>query len=423
MHLSDAVIGTRCTETHAYGISHIDRTDKPPCRFVTADAIPAKAGSPPIREPQVNGSEPGDKREYVSPTFTSDLEPIQTLPNATEFSTTSGGEPQKLAQLNYSKELLKYSNKPLQKFRKEPIDQSGLVTREDTDMKYSSKVDHVYEEVNALECDIMDYYEKYSPTTAKTLINTLFLPRQKICKQCASSRDSPVYSDRLIYGKKALHAREIRLIQQDDALCFKYCPEDGEGGTTLFSQYDNIQHCLVVYNYTKTDASSIFPFYGPPRDVFDLKTALKPNILLVSCGAKDAANTELYHRCASNFYARISKSGVAPTAFRMDHNKILSSIKHVGYDTDLQNWMNYRNDVFRSQGLKQDDAIDYRANRSSLLLLEPLLLMPELTSPRYRQGKNRIARSEHMKLVKIVAAYTLSFFILASVTFYIVYFT
>lgn len=270
----------------------------------------------------------------------------------------------------------------------------------------------------------MDYYEKYSPTTAKTLINTLFLPRQKICKQCANLQDSPVYSDNLIYGKTPLCAKEIHLFQQNDSLWFKYCAKDDKGDTMKFSRYDNIQHCLLVYNYIKTNASSIFYFYGPPRDTFDLKTALEPNIFLMNSDIKDiVTNTELYHRCASDFYARISNSGIMPTTFRMNHNNILSSIKHVGYDTDLHNWMSYRNNVFRSHGLKQDDMIDHRANRSSLLLLEPLLLMPELTDPRYRQGKNRISQSEHMKLVKIVLAYTLSFFILAAITFYIVYFT
>lgn len=107
----------------------------------------------------------------------------------------------------------------------------------------------------------------------------------------------------------------------------------------------------------------------------------------------------------------------------MNHNNILSSIKHIGYDTDLQNWMNYRNDILKLHNLKQDDVIDHRANRSSLLLLEPLLLMPELGNSRYRHGKNRISQSEHIKIVKIIIAYTLSFFILATITFYIVYFT
>nr|XP_031850388.1 uncharacterized protein LOC116435202 [Nomia melanderi] len=284
------------------------------------------------------------------------------------------------------------------------------------------KTDHVYEEVNAFECDIMDYYEKYSPTTAKTLINTLFLPRQKICKQCADLQNSPVYTDQLIYGKKSLLAREVHLFQQNDTLCYKYSPENGKRDGTLFSQYDNTQHRLLVYNCVKTNASSIFYSYGSVKDTFDMKTALAPNILLAGNRTKGIVNTDLYHRCASNFYTRMSNSGVAP-AFRINHNNILSTIKHVGYDTDLQNWMNYRNDVFRSHGFKQDDMIEYRANRSSLLLLEPLLLMPEFTRPRNGHGKNRYAQSEHMKIVKIVIAYTLSFFIIATITFYIVYFT
>lgn len=422
MHLSNTIIETQCTETHAYDISHINKTSIPPCNFVTVDVNSTNDGFISIQESGETENASDVRHEYVSPTFITNLEAIETLSNTTEFSTISGGECQKSAL------PLKYLNKSVDKFKSELTNQSNILIKENTennnaDIKYSSKVDHVYEELNALDCDIMDYYEKYSPTTAKTLINTLFLPRQKICKQCASSQDSPVYSDRLIYGKKPLYAREVCQFQQNDTLCFKYCSENGKHDTTLFSQYDNSQHCLIVYNYIKTNASSIFYFYGEPRDIFDTKAALKPNILLISCDTKDVVNTELYHRCASNFYTRISNNGIAPMTFHMNHNDILSTIKHIGYDTDLQNWMNYRNDVFRSHGFKQDDAIEHRANRSSLLLLEPLLLMPELTSPRYRHGKNRISQSEHVKIIKIVIVYTLSFFILATITFYIVYFT
>nr|XP_033335266.1 uncharacterized protein LOC117225672 [Megalopta genalis] len=348
------------------------------------------------------------------------------MSSTADLSTVSGGEAHKTAQVTYGNEPLKYSSKPSAKFLNELTDQSNVIADENTEaetgVKYSANTDHVYEEVNAFEYDIMDYYEKYSPTTAKTLINTLFLPRQKICKQCASLQNSPVYSDRLVYGKRPLNAREVNLFQLNDIICFKYCPEDGKRNGIMFSQYDNTQHRLLVYAYTKTNASSIFYFNGSVRDTFDLRTSLLPNILLIRGQNKGVVSTDLYHRCASNFYNRISNTGVA-AAFRMDHNNILSSIKHVGYDTDLQNWMNYRNDVFRSHGFKQDDVVEHRANRSSLLLLEPLLLMPEFTRPRNGHRKNRYAQSEHMKIVKIVIAYTLSFFILATITFYIVYFT
>lgn len=422
----DTPIETQRTETHAFGTWHVDKTSTPPSKFVSVEII-SSDDSFPIQESQENENRVDNRHEYVSPTVINTVETIETMSDATEFSTISNSEFRNLEQFAYRNESLKYLGKPLDKFKHDMTNQDSILAKKimeenSTIAKYSSNVDHVYEEVNALECDIMDYYEKYSPTTAKTLINTLFLPRHKICKQCANLQDSPVYSDQLIYAKKSLHAKEVRLLQQNDTLCFAYCSVDEKLDGSLFSQYSNVQHCLLVYNCLKTNASSIFYFYSPLQDVFDLKTTLQPNIL-ISSDIKGIVNTELYHRCANNFYTRISNQGIAPMVFHIDHNNILNAIKHIGYDTDLQNWMNYRNDIFRSHSFKQDDVPDHRANRSSLLLLEPLLLMPELGSSRYRHGKNRISQSEHMKIVKIVIAYTLSFFILATITFYIVYFT
>lgn len=423
MHHSDTVAVTQRTETHAYGIPHVDKPSTPPCKFITTDIMSANIGLYSIQESDENRSVSDVKHEYVSPVSLGNLDAIETLSSTTDLSTTlGGGHALKTVQVTYGNEPLKYSAKLSTKFLNEFIDQSNVIENKEADenTRYLANTDHVYEEVHAFECDIMDYYEKYSPTTAKTLINTLFLPRQKICKQCASLQNSPVYSDQLVYGKKPLYAKEVDLFQQNDAVSFKYCSENGNG--VLFSQYDNTQHCLLVYTYTKTNASSIFYFNGSARDTFDVRTSLTPNILLVNGRTKGVVNTDLFHRCGSNYYTRISNNGVAP-AFRVDQNNILSSIKHVGYDTDLQNWMNYRNDVFRSHRFKQDDPIEHRANRSSLLLLEPLLLMPDFTRPRNGHRKNRYAQSEHMKIVKIVIAYTLSFFILATITFYIVYFT
>lgn len=402
-HLFDTTtIDIPSTETHAFGISHVEKTG-PPCKSVNANTISRSDNyfsMEDLKEGEV-------KRDYLSPTLVTNLDAIETVSNNTELSLPSEHDVHQ-----YKNEPPKYL-KNVADAKQSPVMESNAI----------GKIDHVYEEVNAFECDIMDYYEKYSPTTAKTLINTLFLPRHKICKQCANLQGSPVYTDRLIYAKKPLYAKEVVLFQQNDIIQFRYCSGDDKDGDALFLQYDNVEHCLLAYNYVKPNACGIFYSHGPPRDVFDLNTTLKPNIIFIGEYKMRMVNTEFYHRCANHFYARVSKSGITPTAFQVNHNNILSSIKHIGYDTDLQNWMNYRNDVFRSHSLKQDDATDPRANRSSLLLLEPLLLMPELGSSRYRHVKNRIAQSEHVKIVKIVIAYTLSFFILVTITFYIVYFT
>ena len=109
---------------------------------------------------------------------------------------------------------------------------------------------------------------------------------------------------------------------------------------------------------------------------------------------------------------------------------MFSTIKSTGYDDDIMYWMNYdnnhRNNKNRDERLTlsiADARQDHRDNRSSLLLLEPLLLMPELAGTRRKPPKNRITHSEHVKIVRMVIAYTLSFFLLAIITFYIVYFT
>lgn len=428
-HIFNTAIEIPSTETHAFGTLHVERANISPCELINAEAIPATDDCFSIQQLQEDGSEKDIKPDYLAPITISNLGRNETTSNTTELLMTSEKEVHKSGSLAYRNEAIKYLSKPLSKFKSNVLEQTHTHKKQNIDdsnalTKYSSIVDHVYEEVNALECDIMDYYEKYSPTTAKTLINTLFLPRHKICKQCAKLQGSPVYSDRLIYAKEPLYAREVDFSQQNDTLYFRYCPDNnGKYDSPLFLQYDNVQHCLLVHNYLKTNASGIFYSYGPLRDRFDLKTVLKPNIILISSETREVVNTELYHRCASNFYARVSNNGIAPTTFSTNHNNILSSIKHIGYDTDLKNWMNYRNDVFRSHNVKQDDTIDPRANRSSLLLLEPLLLMPELRNSGYRHAKNRISQSEHVKIIKIVIAYTLSFFILATITFYVVYFT
>ena len=260
-----------------------------------------------MQELKKNESKKDIKHDYVSSTVISNLEVIETTSNITELSMVSEGEFHKSGQLIYGNEPLKYENKSLNKFQSDVIDQIDTLTKQNIEKsnaltKYPSKVDHVYEEVNALECDIMDYYEKYSPTTAKTLINTLFLPLHKICKKCANLQGSPVYSDLLIYAKKPLYAKEVHLLQQNETLQFRYCSEDGKHDNTLYLQYNNAQHCLLVHNYLKTNASGIFYFHGPPQDIFDLKTALETSILVINSNTKGIVNTELYHRCASNFY-------------------------------------------------------------------------------------------------------------------------
>lgn len=285
---------------------------------------------------------------------------------------------------------------------------------------------HVYEEIRTIKepynslhkYGIQDYHKKYSPSTTEALIDPLFPPRHEICKECARMKYSPVYTDRLIYTKESLFAIEVVLCQRDDVSCFAYRdPQEDQPNDTVRLQYDlNLRDCMLIYNYSKTNAASIFYSHCWPRDVFDLKSLLKPNIHVLNYPSRDViVNTQLYHRYVNNHYVRISKAGCASMTFYHDGSTIISCTRRISYNNDdLQDSLIY----------PMHESKEYRQNRSSLLLLEPLLLSSELASSRYKKNiKNRASRSERVKIIRILTVYALSFLILASITFYIVYFT
>lgn len=285
---------------------------------------------------------------------------------------------------------------------------------------------HVYEEIRGIKepyssshkYDIQDYYEKYSPSTTKALIDTLYFPRHEICEECARMKYSPVYTDRLIYTKESLFAIEVVLCQRDDVSCFAYRdPREDPADDNLRLQYDrNLQDYMLIYNYAKTNAAGIFYSHCWPRDVFDLRSLLKPHIYVLNYPCRDViVNTQLYHRHVNNHYVRTSKVGCASMTFYRDSSTMISCTRRISYDNDdLQNSPIYP--------IHESKDNEYRRNRSSLLLLEPLLLAPELASSGYKKNtENRV--SERVRIVRILIAYASSFLILASITFYIVYFT
>lgn len=287
---------------------------------------------------------------------------------------------------------------------------------------------NAYEEIRAIKepysnlhkYDIQDCYEKYNPSTTKAFIDTLFLPRHEICKECARMKYSPVYTDRLIYIKESLFAIEVVLCQRDDVSCFAYRDSQKDLLDNIHRlQYDrNLQECMLIYNYTKTNAAGIFYSHCWPRDVFDLKSLLKPNIYVLNYSCRDViVNTQLYHRYVNNYYVRISKAGCASMTFYRDNSTMISCMRCIDYNNDdLQD-----SPIYLMHESKDNE---YRGNRSSLLLLEPLLLTSELASSRHKKNtKTRALRSERVKIIKMLIAYALSFVILASITCYIVYFT
>jgi len=305
--------------------------------------------------------------------------------------------------------------------------QQAKIGNNEATIRALSNVGHVYEEVRAIkqprdssyEYDIRDYYEKYSPTTAKTLIDTLFLPRHAICKKCARMKDSPVYTDRLIYKKESLLAIEVVLCQHDDVSCFKYSREDSKN--ILCLQYDQRRDCMpqmLVHSYVKTNVGGIFYSHCWPQDVFDLQPLLKPSIHVVNRTHRNlVANTQLYHRCINNYHVRTSRAGCTPMTF-YHGDTLINCMKRISHNDSQEDPFIYQKHRLR------DDMSERRENRSSLLLLEPLLLMSESVDSRHQENiKDRISRSEGMKVIKLIMAYTLSFLILAIITFYIVYFT
>lgn len=304
-------------------------------------------------------------------------------------------------------------------------------------------IDHVYEEVRTLDesdkiYEILNHQsveDKYR--VLDSFVNNIFLPSHKICSQCAyGSRGSPViYSDTLIRCKRNLYAREAIFL----------CPEISS--SQLYFQFYSISHFdrespfndrqdfMPVLNLMKTHQSGILYSRSILNDVFDLRSNLEPRITLLGNEVKKIGeiNTQIYHRAVNFLYSRISKFGYPPSMIipRIKSTRIFSSVKSTDYDENTSYWFNYDCDMKKQHDEKETrdeqhiSAISeaHNNNRSSLLLLEPLLLMPELASPRQKSAKNRITHSEHVKIVRMVIAYTLSFFLLAIITFYIVYFT
>lgn len=136
--------------------------------------------------------------------------------------------------------------------------------------------------------------------------------------------------------------------------------------------------------------------------MFDLESVLKPSIHVISRTHNTVMNTQLYHRYANNYHVRISNAGYASMTFYRDH-----TTKYLSYSNDLQDSLT--NQTYQWRNCKN------RQNKSSLPLLEPLLLIPELTSSEHSKGNKN--QPECGKIVKIATAYALSFLFLPALCF------
>lgn len=413
LRLSNEVITTPHTETHAYYIPHVDVTNTRIEKYVAADSILTNNDTPVVVQDKLMISAIDRKKDCIS--FGNSYSLSYFANDSAKYSSDEKIH----AQLMRKAEPIDHEIDCTKEQRKNHNRQYAGTANDDarnetTSTRTLKNVNHIYEEVRATK-------EPRSSTAMKALINTLFFPRHKICKECMETYyHSPVYTDRLIYARKSLLAVEVILCHRDDVSCFQYCDRQGKFSPILCSQYnaDRDQNCMLIYNYVKTNVAGIFYSHWLPRDVFDLESILKPNIYVISRTCNVVMNTQLYHRYINNYHVRVSRAGCTPMTFRHDHGIIVDCTKRISYNDNLLDSLNYR----RHQ-LKDDDNDEHRQDRSSLLL-EPLLLMPELASPRQnRKNKKPVLRSERTKVIRISIAYALLFFVFTSITFYVVYFT
>ncbi|XP_071555149.1 uncharacterized protein, partial [Temnothorax nylanderi] len=399
----------RTPETHAYHIPHVDVTNTQIHKSVVA-ADNTRARNDILFATEERSISAIDKKQCYGTDFGSPCDSFRCTGDSRKIPSDASDEVY-----------------PDSQWKAENYNEQQATTRNnEATIRAVSNVGHVYEEIRAIkeprsslhEYDIRDYYENYSPATAKTLIDTLFLPQHAICKECARTKGSPVYTDRLIYTKESLLAVEVVLCQHDDVSCFKYPREDSTD--TFCSQYgQSSRDCMPVYSYAKTNAGGIFYSHCWPRDVFDLQSLLKPSIRVVNRAPCNLiVNTQLYHRCINSYHVRTSRAGCAPMTFYHDRDTLMSCTKRTSHN-DSQDQL-----IYQVPRLRDDDTGEHRRNRSSLLLLEPLLLMPESADSERREDiKNRTSRTERITIIRIIMAYVLSFLILTSITFYVVYFT
>lgn len=386
------------TETHAYRIPHVDVTNMQICKYVAADSTSVKNDTSITAENGVIST----INAWNDANFDKPYGPFQSAHISMEDSSDM-----KIYVLREAGEAACIDENIVDHWRIENHNrQYARITNDDAENEAASTCilsnsDHIYEEIKAIK-------------ESRTFMEMLLLPQHKMCKECARTYFNPVYTDRLIYSKKSLLAVEVVLCQCDDVSCFKHLAFREGVNRSLHSQYDrNLHDCMLIYNYTKANAAGIFYSHCWPQDVFDVKSVLKPNIYVINRTCNAIVNTQLYHRYINNYHTRISRAGCIPMIFYCERDTIVSHTKHISYN----------NNSLQKSLTKNDDIDDYRRNRSSLLLLEPLLLMPESTSCVRGKNNNRILQSEEAKIVRIVIIYALSFFILASITFYVVYFT
>lgn len=252
-----------------------------------------------------------------------------------------------------------------------------------------------------------DYYENFDSERAKKLIDSLFLPRNEICAKCARFDDSPVYSDRYVYKKLPLLAKEAKITQvSNTSVIFRTSGEDID--------------FMPVYELTKSNASGIFYNVCFAPDMMDLKSSLEPNIILLknsySFSSKHKSKFQTFHKVVDKGYNRISERGIIEPIFSP------SKIKDVKFDFKVDIEQEKESQILLKKTAKEEDLNDLEQGKESLLSLEPLL-QTSLETTNIKIKKDWFTDSEHLKLINIITTYFLTFIFLLSITFYLVYFS
>jgi hypothetical protein len=234
-----------------------------------------------------------------------------------------------------------------------------------------------------------------APTIATHIpIRTVVTGRQKLCIACARHEHSFSTSDSLFYEIQPL---------LEKVLTTQTHPVD-PGNDVDFSP---------AYNLTKCMAAEIFYSVDLSLDLPDFKSGSQSRRNMPRNIAQNG------HPFFNKGYSRISEKDrktqpISPSSETNDAS--LEFQINMDYDVDMFSFINYVG--------KREEEDELEQNRSSLLMLEPLLLLTNATTDKkILRKKESLAHSEYLKLIIIVTTYILSFLLLVSITFYLVYFT
>lgn len=256
-----------------------------------------------------------------------------------------------------------------------------------------------------------DYYANFGSKKAKELIDSLFLSRNEICPDCARFYESPVYSDRYVYKKLPLLAKEAKMIQTSRT------------SVILQTQYfsESFLDFMPIYKFMKPNAAGIFYTVCLAPDLTDLKSSLEPSIVLLEksnhFSRVEKSKVQIFHKIVDKGYNRISEKGIIAPIFSP------SKIKDVTFEFKVDMNLESESHKLLKEMVNHEDRNNFEQDGENLVTLVPLLqVLSETTNAKFKFKKNSLSHSEHINLMKIIITYVSTFIFLLSLTFYLVYF-